>query len=218
MQNSGAYLQDFISLSTYAEAGLNKNWQNKWTLFYWVWWIAWAPFVGIFLAKISKGRTVRQFILSGLIAPVILIFFWYAVFGGSALYLEMEGISNLSRIVKENAASGFFVMLSHYPFPWMTSFAFLLLGTLFFTTSSDSASLVNDYLTSGGNPNPSKGQRIFWAVTEGIVAGILLSFGGFGVINGIVTLTGFPFLIVMFVISYSLYKGLKREYRDITRS
>lgn len=213
VQNTGAYLQDFIFLSSYSEAGVEENWQNQWTLFYWVWWIAWAPFAGIFLAKISKGRTVKQFILGGLIAPVTLAFFWYGVFGGSALHLEMESIGNLSGIVEENAASGFFAMLSHYPFPWMTSFAFLLLGIIFFMTSSDSASLVNDYLTSGGNPNPSKGQRIFWAVTEGIVAAILLSFGGFGVINGIVTLTGFPFLMVMFVMSYSLYKGLKQEYQ-----
>ena len=87
----------------------------------------------------------------------------------------------------------------------------------FFTPSSDSASLVNDYLTSGGNTNPPKAQRIFWAVTEGVVAVILLSFGGFGAINGVVTLSGFPFLIVLLIMCYSLYKGLKREYQDLTR-
>ena len=215
VQNTGAYLQDLITLGTRTEAGLTGNWQNKWTLFYWVWWIAWAPFVGIFLARISKGRTVRSFIISGLVAPVALLFFWYAVFGGSALHLEMEGIGDLANSVKENPAAGFFTMISQYPLSWINSLAFLILGAIFFTTSSDSASLVNDYLTSGGNTNPPKGQRIFWAVTEGIVAIILLSFGGFGAINGVVTLSGFPFLIVLLIMCYSLYKGLKQEYLNL---
>ncbi len=215
VENTGDYLQELAALGSWTEAGLAQSWQNNWTLFYWVWWIAWAPFVGMFIARISKGRTIREFISVGLIAPVILTFFWFAVFGGSALHLEIEGIGELATKVGENPAAGFFEMLRNYPFSWITSLAFLILAAIFFTTSSDSASLVNDYLSSGGKTNPPKGQRIFWAVTEGIIAAILISFGGLGAINGVVTLSGFPFLIILLIMCYSLYKGLREEYRNM---
>ena len=215
VENTGVYFQNLISLGTWTETSLSQNWQNNWTLFYWVWWIAWAPFVGIFIARISKGRTIKEFITVGLIAPVVFTFFWFAVFGGSALHLELEGVGVLATKVGENSAVGFFEMIRSYAVPWVVSLAFLILAAIFFTTSSDSASLVNDYLSSGGNTNPPKGQRIFWALTEGFIAAILISFGGLEAINGVVTLSGFPFLIILLLMCYSLYKGLREEHSNL---
>ncbi len=176
--------------------------------------MAWAPFVGIFIARISKGRTVRELILYGLSAPCLLTFFWFSVFGCSALYVEMQTAGIISDRVQENLANGFFEMLQHYPFTQFTSLVFLFLASIFFVTSSDSASLVNDFLTSGGKINAPKGQRIFWAVTEGIVAAILLGFGGLGLINGAITLFGFAFMFVLMGMCWSMYKGLKVIYSE----
>ncbi len=211
VENMGIYLQDFIQLSTWTEAYLDQSWQNSWTLFYWIWWIAWSPFVGLFLARISKGRTVKEFMLGGLIMPTLAMFLWYSVFGGAALHLELNGIGNLGESVKDNAASGFFTMISYYPFSQALSIAFLVLAAVFFITSSDSASLVNDIISSGGKLESPKAQRIFWAVTEGLVAAILLSFGGYGVINGVVTLFGFVFMFVLLAMCYSVYKSIIKD-------
>lgn len=210
VENTGAYLQNFIELSTWTEAYRSQNWQNSWTLFYWIWWMAWAPFVGIFIARISRGRTIREFVVSSVFLPCLAMFIWYAVFGSAALHIELQGIGSLAENVQNNAASGFFTMLTYYPYSQVTSIVFLILAAIFFITSSDSASLVNDMITNGGKLESPKGQRIFWAVTEGVVAAILLSFGGYGVIKGVVTIFGFAFMFVLVGMTWSFYKELSK--------
>jgi len=208
IQNTGTYFQSIIELGTWTETYQSTKWQNDWTTFYWIWWIAWAPFIGIFIARISKGRTIKEFVLTVMMAPTLLVFFWFSVFGNAALHLEMQTSGILSNSVQENPASGFFEMISYYPLSSITSIGFLLLASTFFITSSDSASLVNDFISSGGKMETPKGQRIFWAVTEGLIAMVLLSFGGLGVINGIVTLVGFLFMWVILGMCWSFFKEL----------
>jgi len=215
IQNTGAYLQSFFTLGTWTETYEGTNWQNDWTVFYWAWWISWSPFVGMFIARVSRGRTVREFILGVLIVPSLLTFFWMSVFGGSALFLELNDIGNIAGAVNENFSTALFVMLDEFPWTFVTSVIGVLLVTSFFVTSSDSGSLVIDSITSGGKLDAPVGQRIFWAVSEGAVAAALLVGGGLQALQTAAISTGLPFTIVLFVMCYSLYLGLKNEYEEL---
>jgi len=215
MQNTGAYLQELVSLGAWTETYEGTQWQNDWSVFYWAWWISWSPFVGMFIARVSKGRTVREFFLGVLLVPSILTFLWMSVFGGSALYLELNGIANITDAVNDNIATALFVMVEQYPLSIITSVIGILLVTSFFVTSSDSGSLVIDSITSGGKLDAPVGQRIFWAVSEGAVAATLLLGGGLKALQTAAISTGLPFTIVLLVMCYSLYKGLTEEYEEL---
>jgi choline/glycine/proline betaine transport protein len=185
--------------------------QKDWTIFYWAWWIAWSPFVGMFIARISKGRTVREFLLSVLFIPTLLTFMWLTIFGNTALYQEMVLEYGIVDAVNENIAVALFVMLNNLPLSFITSLFGVLLVITFFVTSSDSASLVIDIITSGGNTNPPTIQRIFWAVTEGLVAIILLIGGGLVALQTASIITGLFFAVILLFMCLSLLKGLKEE-------
>ncbi len=217
MQNTGAYLQELISLGAWTESYAGTQWQNDWSVFYWAWWISWSPFVGMFIARVSKGRTVREFFLGVLLVPSLLTFLWMSVFGGSALFLELNGIGNIPEAVNENIATALFVLLEEYPLSIVTSIVGILLVTSFFVTSSDSGSLVIDSITSGGKLDAPVGQRIFWAVSEGAVAATLLLGGGLKALQTAAISTGLPFTIILLIMCYSLYKGLSQEYQDLLR-
>ncbi len=210
-QNSGHYLLQLIELSFWSEAFENSNWQKDWTIFYWAWWIAWSPFVGMFIARISKGRTVREFLLSVLLVPTLLTFIWLTVFGNTALYQEMVSGHGIVNAVNENVAVALFVMLQNLPLSFFTSLLAVLLIVTFFVTSSDSASLVIDIITAGGNTNPPTIQRIFWAVTEGVVAIVLLVGGGLIALQTISITTGLFFAVILLFMCVSLLKGLREE-------
>lgn len=210
-QNTGYYLQNVLALGFWTESYQQSDWQNSWTVFYWAWWISWSPFVGMFIARISRGRTVREFVLGVLIVPTILTFLWLSAFGGSAILLELTGSDVISAAVTENVATALFVLLEQYPFSFVTSLVGVLLVTSFFVTSSDSGSLVIDSITSGGKLDAPVGQRIFWAFTEGGVAAVLLIGGGLGALQTAAITTGLPFALVLLVMCYSLYRGLKME-------
>ncbi len=166
-QNIGYYVANFFELSLWIEAytgvGEGESWQNKWTIFYWAWWIAWSPFVGIFIARISKGRTIKEFILGVMLVPTLLTFLWLSAFGGSALHLELEGITGIAEAVNENVATAIYKLLQQFPLAFISSLLTVFLVVSFFITSSDSGSLVVDALTSGGRHDSPVGQRIFWA-------------------------------------------------------
>ena len=212
IQNTGAYLQSFLEVGTWVETYSQTDWQNGWTMFYWAWWISWSPFVGIFIARVSRGRTVGEFILGVMLVPTLLTFLWFSVFGGSALYLELNGIGNISAAVEENFATALFVMLQEFPFTFVTSIIGIVLVTSFFVTSSDSGSLVIDSITSGGKLDAPVGQRIFWAISEGAIAATLLIGGGLQALQTAALTTGFPFTIILLIMCYSLYLGLQEEY------
>ncbi len=217
IQNTGAYLQSLLEIGTWTETYTQTTWQNAWTVVYWAWWISWSPFVGIFIARVSKGRTVKEFVLGVLLVPTLLSILWFSVFGGSALYLELNEIGNIAEAVNEDISTALFVMLEQFPLDFVTSIIGIVLVTSFFVTSSDSGSLVIDSITSGGKLDAPVGQRIFWAVTEGAVAATLLIGGGLQALQTAALSTGLPFAIILLIMCYSLYLGLKEEYDEWLR-
>jgi len=210
-QNLGFYLTNLPELSLWTETFKESNWQGAWTVFYWAWWISWSPFVGMFIARISKGRTVREFILGVMLVPTLLSFIWMSVFGGSALFLQANGASDILAAVNENVATALFAMLDNFPLSAVLSLVGIILVSVFFVTSSDSGSLVVDHLTSGGKLDSPVPQRVFWAVMEGVVAAVLLLGGGLATLQTAAITTGLPFAIVLLFIVYSLYVGLSQE-------
>jgi choline/carnitine/betaine transport len=210
-QNLGYYLRILPELSLWTETFRESNWQGSWTVFYWAWWISWSPFVGMFIARISKGRTVREFILGVILIPTLLSFVWMSVFGGSALFLQSHGAADIVAAVKDDVATAMFVMLNQFPLSQVLSLVAIVLVVVFFVTSSDSGSLVVDHLTSGGKLDSPTPQRVFWAIMEGLVAAVLLVGGGLSTLQTASVSTGLPFAIVLLISVYSLYVGFSQE-------
>lgn len=207
IENFGYYVQQFAWLSTWNETYEGTEWQNGWTIFYWGWWISWSPFVGMFIARISYGRTVREFVKAVLFVPTIVTFLWMTVFGNSALNIEMFGAGGIAAAVEDNLPVSLFVLLEHFPLATVTSSLALIVVVSFFVTSSDSASLVIDIITAGGNLEPPRLQRIFWAVLEGVVAAALLIAGGLVALQTAAITTGLPFAVVLLGMCWALRKG-----------
>lgn len=211
-QNIGYYLSNLIEMSLWTETFKDTNWQGGWTVFYWAWWISWSPFVGMFIARISKGRTVKEFILSVMLIPTLLSFFWMSVFGGASIFLETNGIADIAGFVNNDVSTALFAMLGSLPLTKITSLIGIILVVVFFVTSSDSGSLVVDHLTSGGKLDSPVPQRIFWALMEGVVAATLLIGGGLTALQTASVITGIPFAIILILMIVSLYQGLNQEY------
>ncbi|SCK42639.1 BCCT family transporter [Streptomyces sp. WMMB 322] len=228
VQDIGAYLQNVLRLSfdTGAVHGSDgTDWVKSWTVFYWGWWISWAPFVGIFIARISRGRTVREFVCGVLLVPTLLTFFWFAVFGGSALHREMFGGGGLIGKDGPSTDNALFELLDTMPGGTFVAGVTILLIVLFFVTSSDSGSFVVDMLASGGDPNPPTWSRVFWALAEGAVAIALLTAGG-SATDSLTTLQttaiiiALPFSLVMLAMCVATLKSFRRErqaYLDAKR-
>lgn len=186
-------------------------WQADWSVFYWAWWIAWAPFVGTFVARISKGRTIREFVLGVLLVPTLLTMVWLLVFGETAMYLERTAEAGIVKAVEANSAVAIYQVLEQLPLASILSGLAVVAVIVFFVTSSDSGSLVVDMLTSGGHPDPALWQRLFWATTEGTVAIVLLWVGGLEALQSAAIATGLPFCLVLLLACYSLYRALRAE-------
>jgi choline/glycine/proline betaine transport protein len=220
IQNVGFYLMNLPEMAFFTgsnipedAAGGYANWAQLWTIFYWGWWIAWSPFVGLFIARISKGKTVRQVVLGVLLIPTSFSFLWLGTFGGAALYADRNlGANIYGTIYDQGYHFAMFEMLESYPLTTLTSIVAIVLVTTFFVTSSDSGSLVVDHLTSGGKHDVPRTQRIFWAVTEGAVAAVLLIGGGLSALQTASVTTGLPFAVILLVMVYSVYVGLDTEY------
>ena len=213
VQSTGHYLQNLFELSSWAEAYQSEaNWQGSWTVFYWAWWIGWSPFVGVFIARISKGRTIKEFVLGVLLVPSLMTFLWMSGFGGNALHSAIFENDSIVKAVNSDYAMSLFAMLEQLPWSFLTSLIAMFLVIIFFVTSSDSGSLVIDMLSSGGKLNPPTAQRVFWAVTEGIVAAVLLLGGGLAALQAAAISTGLPFSVVLLLMAYCLQKALKEDY------
>lgn len=215
VQNTGNYFYSFLEIATWTESYTGSNWQNSWTVFYWGWWIAWSPFVGMFIARISKGRSVREFILGVLIVPSIVTFFWISAFGSSSIQQALLGDNTIINAVNDNVATALFVFFEDYPFAVALNVIGVILIAGFFVTSSDSGSLVVDSLTSGGKIDAPVGQRIFWAIAEGAIAAVLLIGGGLQALQTASIVTGLPFAFILLFMCYSLYKGLKEDLQKL---
>ncbi|MFW5975430.1 MAG: BCCT family transporter, partial [Desulfosalsimonas sp.] len=211
IENLGYYIQHLPELSTWNETYEQTEWQQGWTIFYWSWWIAWSPFVGMFIARVSYGRTIRQFILGVLLVPTLVTFLWITIFGNTALFVEMFGAGGIAKTVQENIPISLFELLGHFPLTTVTSSLAIFVIVTFFVTSSDSGSMVIDIITSGGNPNPPVLSRLFWAITEGAVAAALLLGGGLAALQTATITTGLPFAIILLGMCFALYRGLS-EY------
>jgi choline/glycine/proline betaine transport protein len=212
MQNVGGYLSSMVDMTFNLYAYEPKEWMGDWTLFYWGWWISWSPFVGMFIARISRGRTIREFIIGVLLVPAGFTFLWLSLFGNTALTMELadSGV-DLVTAALEDSPTALFAMLDQLPWSNVMSLVATLLIITFFVTSSDSGSLVIDIITSGGNEDPPVWQRIFWAVTEGAVAAALLLAGGLSALQAAAISSALPFAFVMLLMCYGLYKGLQME-------
>ncbi len=211
LENTGNYLATAVPLGLWGEAWSKTDWQASWTIFYWAWWVSWAPFVGVFVARVSRGRTLREFTLGIMFIPLMLLFLWFTAFGGVAINMELEGNPGLIEAVQTDFSSVIFQLLESYPLTQPITLLVVLMIMLWFVTSSDSASFVIDMLTAGGDTNPPKIQRLFWAISEGLIAAILLSAGGLGALQSAAIIAGFPFAMVVLVMMYALVKGLKRD-------
>nr|WP_206324094.1 BCCT family transporter [Streptomyces sp. HNM0574] len=219
VQDIGAYLQNVVQMSfdTGAMQGSEgTDWVKGWTIFYWGWWISWSPFVGVFIARISRGRTVREFVCGVLLVPTLLTFFWFAVFGGAGLHREMFGDGGIIHKAGVNTDSALFELLNTLPGGPVIAGVTILLIVLFFVTSSDSGSYVVDMLASGGDPNPPVWSRVFWAFAAGAVAIALLVTGGAGA-DSLTTLQttaiiiALPFSVVMLAMCFATLKSFRRE-------
>lgn len=211
IQSTGFYAQVLPQLSFWNEAFSEPGWQGSWTVFYWGWWISWSPFVGMFIARISKGRSIRELILGVVLMPSLLSFLWMSVFGGAAINLQLNGVVDLATAVNENVATALFVMLEAFPLTQLTSIVGVLLVVSFFVTSSDSGSLVVDHLTSGGKLDSPKPQRVFWAVMEGAIAAVLLLGGGLSALQTMAVAAGLPFAIILLIMCWSMYTAFDEE-------
>ncbi len=215
VQNIGGYVQNFFYHSFWTESYRQTNWQDQWTIFYWSWWISWSPFVGMFIARISVGRTIREFVSGVLIVPTLLTFLWLTAFGGTAISFELNDMASMAGTVKKDVAISLYALLDHFPIASFTNIVAIILVVSFFVTSSDSGSLVVDIFTSGGKLETPVYQRIFWAFSVGGVAAVLLFGGGLQALQTATITTGLPFALILVVMSRSLFKGIRKEYYQV---
>ena len=207
----GEYMSSIVTLSLTTNPFRGYEWTKSWTLFYWAWWISWSPFVGLFVASISRGRTIREFIVGALLVPTLLTFFWFAVFGGAAFNLQLtEGVNLASRAV-DDVSTVLFELFTYYPLsPVLSVIAVALLG-VFFVTSADSATFVLSMMTSEGDLSPSLAKKVTWGVIVSAAAAVLLVSGGLEALQRMAIVAALPFTIVMLGMARSLHRAMRYE-------
>lgn len=210
----GGYIQYFIQMS-FRIAPLNdeqRTWINDWTIFYWAWWISWSPFVGIFIARVSRGRTIREFVIGVLLLPALVSFFWFAVFGSSAIEVQKMGNIDLTQFATEEVLFAVF-----HQFPWsafLSIIAILLVGC-FFITSADSATFVLGMQTTYGSLTPPNRVKVIWGIAQSVMALILLYSGGLQALQNALIAAAFPFSFIVLLMMISLYRSLSKEKREL---
>ena len=212
VQNIGDYLSDIVRNTFNLFAYQKTDWIGGWTIFYWGWWLAWAPFVGLFIARISKGRTIKEFILGVMLVPTAFTLLWMTIFGNSAISLIFDsGVTQLADMVSSNSSVALFVFLENLPFSAVLSFLSVLMIVIFFVTSCDSGAMVVDMLCSNGNNNTPLWQRLFWACGIGVVAAILTLIGGLSALQTMTIASAFPFAIILLIAMVGLIRALRIE-------
>ncbi|MCK5873880.1 MAG: BCCT family transporter [Alcanivoracaceae bacterium] len=209
LQNTGSYLNNIVERTFNLQAYSRSDWIGNWTLFIFGWTIAWAPFVGLFIARISRGRTIREFVFGVMLVPSLFTFLWFSIFGDTALNLIMnEGYTALIGEVQSNTAIALFKLYERLPLTEVVSFLTVVLIITFFVTSSDSGSLVIDSLSAGGRTDTPVWQRVFWASTEGVIAAVLLIAGGLSALQTMTIATALPFAVIMLLSAWGLWRAL----------
>jgi choline-glycine betaine transporter len=210
----GSYFQDLAMMSARTDAAggsAMKEWLSGWTIFYWAWWVSWTPFVGIFIARISRGRTVRQFVTGVLLVPSVVSLVWFAIFGGAGIHQQRRGTDLASQATAEGSL---FAMLSNLPLSTITSVIVMVLVAIFFVSGADAASIVMGTLSERGTLKPSRKTVIFWGGATGAVAAVMLLVGGEDALSGLQNITivaALPFLVVMVGLAISLVKDLSAD-------
>ena len=206
----GNYLQNFLhmSMETKPVNDLKREWINNWTIFYWAWWISWSPFVGMFIARVSKGRTIKQFIAGVLLTPTFVTIIFFSVFGTSALNIEQHNIAKLSHLATETVTFG---MFEHYPLGSFLSFITIFVIIIFFITSADSATFVLGMFSTHGQLNPTNMVKITWGLVLSAIAAIVLYFGGIDGFQNMLIIAALPFSLIVILMAFSFYKALTKQ-------
>lgn len=214
---TGMYLNDFIQMSLRLKPFGEGEWIASWTLFYWAWWIAWAPFVGMFIARISRGRTIKEFVIGVLIVPTLGTCIWMSIFGGSALDLVVHSDNHdLAEFIADNVSLAIFTFFEHLPLSSFLSILGFALVAIYYVTVADTATFVLGMLSEGGTLNPSNKIKMTWGIIQSAVASVLLISGGLEVLQTASIVAALPFAIIMLFMSYSLLRGLTSEL-DVQR-
>lgn len=212
VQNFGLYLDHFFERTFTLYAYEPRAWMADWTLFYWAWWIAWSPFVGMFIARISRGRTVREFLLNVLLVPAGFTFLWMTVFGNTAISLDMgQAAGAISNAVSNDLSTALFYFLEQLPGAAFTSSLAVLLVAVFFVTSADSGALVIDTIASGGADDTPRWQRVYWCLLLGLIAATLLLAGGLGALQAATLAAALPFVLIMILLSIGLVRQMNAD-------
>ncbi|MFI7482743.1 BCCT family transporter [Kocuria sp. M1R5S2] len=220
VESAGTYLSMLPQLAFWNDALADTGWQSGWTVFYWAWTITWSPFVGIFIARISRGRTIRQFVAGVLALPTLFSVVWFGIFGMGVFDIELNGDGGLvEAVVDEGDIPGaMFVFLENFPFSTVTSAVGVLIVVLFFITSIDSAALVMDTMGSGHEEESPVHQRVFWVIAIGLIAAILLTAtgtAGLAALQNVAILIGLPFFVLGYVMIYSLLRALREDAGEV---
>ncbi len=217
VQNFGLYLDHFVKRTFTLYAYEPRAWMADWTLFYWAWWIAWSPFVGMFIARISRGRTIREFVIGVLFVPTAFTFLWMTVFGNTAISLDLGGAhGGIADAVQANLSTALFKFLEYLPAASVTSTLAIILVGVFFVTSADSGALVIDTLASGGTEETPRWQRMYWCVLLGATATLLLVAGGLGALQSATLLAALPFCFIMLLLAVGLVRQTNADLAGVT--
>lgn len=217
IQNVGSYLTNFLEMSTWTESLQDSEWQKTRTIMYWGWWISWSPFVGTFIARISRGRTIKEFMLCVLILPALVTVLWFSAFGGTTMKDILAGDTALINAVNDDISTALYVFFDKFPFAIVLKVLGLILICSFIITSADSGALVIDSITSGGKIKTPAFQRVIWAVATGVIAAVLMYGGGLSALQTAVTISGLPFAILLVMMCFSLLSGIKEDYQNDKR-
>ncbi len=215
VQETGGYLDNLLVMTFYVGANEPDAWQSTWTVFFWGWWIAWSPFVGLFIARISRGRTLREFVFGVLLVPSLVTFVWIALMGGTALHGELFGDAEIVEAVNEDVAIAVFATIEHLAAPQAMEILLGAVATLliaiYFVTSADSGALVINIILSGGELEPARAARAAWAIGNGLLTAVLLLAGGIAVLQDAVILAALPFSFVIILMVWGFLRSLHQE-------
>mgnify|MGYP000848539267 FL=1 len=213
----GSYLSEVVRMSLRLTPFRDSDWIGGWTIFYWAWWISWSPFVGLFIARISKGRTIREFLFGVVIVPTLVGFIWFSVFGGTALNMQIFQGAQLTYVATKDSSLALFEVLNRLPLSAVTSVVATLLVVIFFVTSGDSATLVLATMSQNGNPAPPNRSKILWGILVSGIALALMMAGGLKAVQTAVIVFALPFALVLSLMALALLRAVRRDWKDEQR-
>ena len=213
----GSYLSEVVRMSLRLTPFRDSDWIGGWTIFYWAWWISWSTFVGLFIARISKGRTIREFLFGVVIVPTLVGFIWFSVFGGTALNMQIFQGAQLTYVATKDSSLALFEVLNRLPLSAVTSVVATLLVVIFFVTSGDSATLVLATMSQNGNPAPPNRSKILWGILVSGIALALMMAGGLKAVQTAVIVFALPFAVVLSLMALALLRAVRRDWKDEQR-